>query len=84
MAAGKTVSKLGFGLYSVSSLEVKHCVSVYWLYKGVCQWLNVVSVQVGCGLIQGQDPTVQTEGLCQSETDDQGCQHLDPRLETNA
>ena len=41
------------------------------------QGLDVLPVQVGGGLIQSQDATVQTEGLSQSQTDDQGGQHLD-------
>lgn len=49
---------------------------MHWLYESVCQGLDVLPVQVGGGLIQGQDSTVKTEGLCQSEPDDQGCQHL--------
>lgn len=42
----------------------------------MCQGLNVVPVQVGGGLVQGQNPAVQAEGFSQSQTDDQGGQNL--------
>lgn len=46
------------------------------LYKCMRQGLNIVPIQVGGGLIQGQNPTVETEGFSQCQTDDQGGQNL--------
>lgn len=48
----------------------------YSLHKRVCQGHDVVPVQVGGGLVQGQNPAVQAEGLGQSQADDEGGQHL--------
>lgn len=48
----------------------------YLLHERVCQGLDVVPVQVGGGLVQGQNATVETEGFSQGQTDDQGGQHL--------
>ena len=44
--------------------------------QSLCQARTVLSVQVGGWLVQGQDPTVQTEGFSQSQPNDQTCQHL--------
>lgn len=43
---------------------VNNSIIVYWLNEGVGQRLNVLSVQIGGRFIQGQNTTVQTEGLC--------------------
>lgn len=67
-------------LLSLRVLCVRVCVCVFVcvhsLNKGVCQRFNVFSVQVGGGLIQCQDPAIQTEGLRQGKTDNKRCQHL--------
>ena len=44
--------------------------------QGLCQAAAVGLIQVGGGLVQGQDAAIQAEGLCQRQPDDQARQHL--------
>ena len=46
------------------------------LDEGVCQPLNILGVKVRCGLIQGEDPTVLAERLCQAESHDDWAEHF--------
>ena len=46
------------------------------LHQGVGQRLDILPVQVGGGLIQGQNATVQAEGLSEGQSDDERRQYL--------
>jgi hypothetical protein len=39
------------------------------LDKGIREALDVVTIEVGGGLVQGEDATVEAEGLCQRKAD---------------
>lgn len=49
----------------IRSAAPKDLLGRYLLHERVCQGLNVVPIQVGGGLVQGQNPTVETEGFSQ-------------------
>lgn len=61
-----------------NSHDSTHCTHIVWysLYKGMSERLDVLTVQIGGGFIQGQDATVKTEGFCQSQPDDEWSQDL--------